>query len=443
MEALFNRSKYTDIILVDQEGRILFSDVGPVQFLKKDASSLTGLYLKEVFPGIGAEFPLLQAARTGKAALDYTKTLKTAAGTEITLEGCAYPVYRGEHPVAAFQFSRALYDKKYISKLEHMSDNAIYRANHTKYILRDIITQDPEMLRIKEKLQEYADSGANVLIYGQTGTGKELIAQSLHNCSKRFFAPFISQNCGAIPEHLLEGILFGTTKGSYTGAEDRAGLFELAEGGTLFLDEINSMPLQLQAKILRAVERKKIRRVGLSEEKDVDVRIISATNVQPRKLLEEKKIKPDLFYRLSVLYIQVPPLASRQGDIDLLTDYFIAYFNRKMHSNVARPSAQIMKSLRAYAWPGNVRELKNVIEGAFVLSEDDKIQLEDIPEHIITGKGQDEKQWPAGGLSSRMREIENNIIRQQMKRDEGSLSKAAEHLGLSKQLLWYKMNRRK
>ena len=336
-----------------------------------------------------------------------------------------------------------MYDKKHISKLERVSDNAIYRGNNTKYILRDIITQDAKMMRIKERIQEYADSEANVFIYGETGTGKELIAQSLHNCSRRFYAPFISQNCGAIPENLLEGILFGTTKGSYTGAEDRAGLFELAEGGTIFLDEINSMSTELQAKILRAVERKKIRRIGSPDEKEVDVRIISAANVDPYKLLEEKRIKPDLFYRLAVLYIEVPPLSQRQNDVELLTNYFISYFNRKMHTEVALPSEKIMTILRNYSWPGNVRELRNVIEGAVALSENDEINVWDIPDYIVQSRQQGRETRSGESLHGRLHEMENNIIRQQLKIDDGKLGKAAEHLGLSKQLLWYKMNRRK
>ena len=226
MEDLLDINKYTDIILINRDGKILFSDVGSVEFLKKGESSLTGFNLKEIFPGITEEYPLFMAIETGKAFSGYKETLLTGSGSEIRIEGAAYPVYLGEEPVAAFQFSEILYDKKHISKLERVSDNAIYRGNNTKYILRDIITQDAKMMRIKERIQEYADSEANVFIYGETGTGKELIAQSLHNCSRRFYAPFISQNCGAIPENLLEGILFGTTKGSYTGAEDRAGLFD-------------------------------------------------------------------------------------------------------------------------------------------------------------------------------------------------------------------------
>lgn len=151
MEGLFGKNKYTDIILINREGKILFSDVGPVQFLKKGKNSLTGLNLRDVFPGITEEYPLIKAIRTGRAVSQYSEILKTDAGTQVTLKGAAFPVYLGDKPVAAFQFSEVLYDKKHISKLENVSDNAIYRANNTKYILRDIITQDPEMIRIKEK----------------------------------------------------------------------------------------------------------------------------------------------------------------------------------------------------------------------------------------------------------------------------------------------------
>lgn len=203
------------------------------------------------------------------------------------------------------------------------------------------------------------------------------------------------------------------------------------------------MSTELQAKILRAVERKKIRRIGSPDEKEVDVRIISAANVDPYKLLEEKRIKPDLFYRLAVLYIEVPPLSQRQNDVELLTNYFISYFNRKMHTEVALPSEKIMTILRNYSWPGNVRELRNVIEGAVALSENDEINVWDIPDYIVQSRQQGRETRSGESLHGRLHEMENNIIRQQLKIDDGKLGKAAEHLGLSKQLLWYKMNRRK
>ena len=202
------------------------------------------------------------------------------------------------------------------------------------YTADDIISDCIQLQEVKRKIKKVAQTDSSVLIFGKTGTGKEMVAESIHTGGKRKAKRFISQNCAAIPASLLESILFGTVKGSFTGAENRIGLLESADGGTLFLDEINNMDLSIQAKILKAIEEQRITRVGDYESKLIDVRIIAATNQDPWQLVKDMRLREDLYYRLRVVQIDLPLLSERKGDIDLLTKYFIKKYNKRMGKNV-------------------------------------------------------------------------------------------------------------
>ena len=218
------------------------------------------------------------------------------------------------------------------------------------------------MLTLKDTVQRVAANTSPVLIWGETGTGKELFAQSLHSHSSRARGPFVAQNCAAIPTTLLESTLFGTTRGSYTGAENRKGLLKQADGGTLFLDEVNSMDLSLQAKILKAIEEKRFRPVGGEQDVHSDVRIVSAMNVDPITAVREGLLRRDLFYRLGVVQLALPPLRKRPEDIPLLTDFYVEQYNRNMGRAISGVSELVRNALLAYDWPGNVRELRNAVE---------------------------------------------------------------------------------
>ncbi len=235
---------------------------------------------------------------------------------------------------------------------------------------------------IKERIPMIADTDSSVLIYGETGTGKELVAQSIHTASKRRNKKFVSQNCAAIPGNLLESILFGTTKGSYTGAENKPGLFEIASGGTLFLDEINSMEISVQPKILKAIEEKQVVRLGGYEPIKTDIKIVSAVNENPLQCIAENKLREDLFYRLSVVQLNIPPLRERINDLFYLVSHFINIYNTSMHCNLIGIDEEVETIFRGYNWPGNVRELKNVIEGAFNVASARFIQKKDLPEYL-------------------------------------------------------------
>lgn len=263
-------------------------------------------------------------------------------------------------------------------------DNKLNMKNGTVYTLDSIITNDEEMKKLIDKAKKIADSNSPVLIYGETGTGKELFAQGIHNASyDRRNNMFIAQNCAAIPETLLESLLFGTTSGSFTGAMDKPGLFEIAKGGTIYLDEINSMNLNLQAKLLRVLQENTYMPIGGKFVKKADVRIIASFNEDPISVIKKGKFRRDLYYRLNVIYFKIPNLKYRSGDIKLLTNHFINLYNKKFNKNVSGIKKEAMDILENSNWEGNVRELKNNIERMMNFIDGDYIKIEDISNFII------------------------------------------------------------
>ena len=220
------------------------------------------------------------------------------------------------------------------------------------------------MEEIKKSIVQIANSRSSVLVYGETGTGKELVVSSIHNSGYRKNKPFIALNCAALPENILEGLLFGSRKGAFTGAENKKGIFEEANGGTIYLDEINSMPMALQAKLLRVLQEKTVMPLGASKSIDVDVRVIASTNQTVDELLESKAIREDLLYRLNTISISIPPLRDRIEDIEILVEYFIRKYNEEFEKNVKGLGSSALQFLMNNEWKGNVRELEHVIEAA-------------------------------------------------------------------------------
>ena len=254
--------------------------------------------------------------------------------------------------------------------------------------LDNIIGQSPKMRAIFDLIQTVAPQSSRVLITGESGTGKELVARAIHENSLRAQAPFITINCGAFPETLLESELFGYMKGSFTGAnENRQGLFQAAHGGTLFMDEIGNMSLTMQVKLYRVLQEGKVRPIGSNEESDVDVRIIAATNKDFEKEIAEGRFREDLYYRLSVIPIQVPALRERREDIPLLTRHFLERFRKTMEKPIEGIAPEAMTKLEAYDWPGNVRELENTMERAVALETGREISVRVLPERIVLGYG--------------------------------------------------------
>ena len=303
------------------------------------------------------------------------------------------------------------------------------------------------MHSVVEKCRQVAKSDSSVMIYGETGTGKELITQSIHGASKRAKRPFLAINCAAIPETLLESMLFGTEKGAYTGAERREGLFEQANGGTLFLDEINSMNISLQSKLLRVIQDGVVRRVGGAKETHVDVRVLSNINIPPYQAIEEKKLRQDLFYRLGVVNINLPPLRERKEDIHLLTKHFIRLLNKKMLKNVSDIDSSTLELFHAYSWPGNVRELQHAIEHAMNIIHDDEslVCTYHIPEHIVTKVTKttplQDPSAAADSLPQILDQVERRVLNKALHENAGNISKTARSLGISRQNLQYRLKR--
>ena len=405
----------------------------------------------DIYPNIQKEdSTLYRALKYGEKTNFKRQTLIFEDGKSLEVLDTTFPIKIDGEIIGAVSTSIILdsdYDKDFIDL-----SNMTYGKSSHLYELKDIIGQSKEIQDLKYKINKISQTNSNVLIYGETGTGKELVAQSIHSCSKRRNKRFVSQNCAAIPETLLESIFFGTTKGSYTGAENKPGIFEIADGGTLFLDEINSMSINMQAKLLKAIEEKKITRIGGLEGKKVDVRIIAAINEKPNKCLQERKIREDLFYRLSSILINVPSLRDRKSDIPLLTNHFINFYNNEMDMNIDGVTEEVKDILYNYNWPGNTREFKNAIEGAFNFSTSNILTKEDLPEYI-----QESDMYLSNKKNiSALRNINDNVsslddavseFEKQwiLSKSKGvrSLSHLADILQISRQTLNYKLKKYK
>ena len=404
--------------------------------------------LFEIYPTLKREDSYIcRALETGESFINYEQTYINYKGDAMEANCSAVPIK--EHGEVVGVIDMVIYKDAHVTERRLSFDISLISAltksyNTSDQSLEDIVTQDGEMIRIKEKILQTADSDAHVLVYGKTGTGKELIVNAIQKTSRRKDAPFIKQNCASIPSTLLESILFGTTKGSYTGAKDTPGLFELADGGTLFLDEIISRELSAQAKLLRVLEDNCIRRIGAKEEKQVNVRIIAAVNEDPEGCVERNKIREDIFYRLCVLRYDIPELYRRKGDIPLLMEYFRKHYNKKFHKQIMAYSSEVQDIFLAYNWPGNVRELKNVIESAFHNNHTAILTRNDIPNYILsrlavdTMRAEDVRGLPLHEMLARYEVL---LIEDAYRRNGGSLTKTAAELQVSKQNLAYKMKK--
>lgn len=312
-----------------------------------------------------------------------------------------------------------------------------------KYSFENIIGKSDRMQAVFDLIERVADTLASVIIYGESGTGKELVARAIHYRSSRKNKPYIQVNCAALPETLLESELFGHEKGAFTGAISRKpGRFELADGGTLFLDEIGDLSPAVQVKLLRVLQEKTFERVGGVETIKVDVRIIAATNRDLAEAIKEGAFREDLYYRLNVVPIKLPPLRERGEDLPLLIDYFLKRYDPAGRLQGLAPEAA--KRMVEYWWPGNVRELENAIERASIIARGDRIGFDDLPQEIVRGEGAPARraaafQLPEEGIS--LEDVERDLIRQALERSGGNQTRAAKLLGISRHTLIYRMEK--
>ena len=318
--------------------------------------------------------------------------------------------------------------------------NRLRREVHKEYSFHQILGKSKPMREVFDLIRRVADSPTNLLITGESGTGKELVAKAIHYNSARRDAPFVPVNCAAIPEALLESELFGHMKGAFTDAKtDKRGLFEEAQGGTLLLDEISELPLMLQAKLLRAVQEREIRRVGATRSVPVNVRIIAATNLALAEEVKEKRFREDLYYRLNVIELRMPPLRERREDILLLVDAFLHKLAEAAHKTVRGISESALLLLLDYAWPGNVRELENVIERAVTLARGEKIVPEDLPPVVQGARGERRVIDEAEERTLPLHEMEKEYILRILEKTGGNKYQAAQVLGIDRKTLYRKL----
>ena len=307
----------------------------------------------------------------------------------------------------------------------------------------DIVGQSPPMVKVYHTISRVAKTDANILILGENGTGKEMIARAIHKSSNRADKPFVSVDLGAISETLFESELFGHTKGSFTDAkEDRAGRFEVADGGTIFLDEIGNLSLPLQAKLLTVLQSRTLTRVGSNKTKEVDVRLICATNMPLYDMVKQSTFRQDLLYRINTIELELPPLRDRSSDIGLLAEHFLSYYARKYNKSVHTLSPAAVKRMEKYHWPGNVRELQHALERAVIMSDGSSLQGED----FFFSNAQQSNGKQEGNLSLdldqyHLEDVEKILIKKVLKKHGGNISQAAGELGLTRSSLYRRLEK--
>lgn len=479
MSNLFSKNQFEKILdhigegvqVIDTKGKIVFCNTFAAQLDNIHHEEAIGKHILDVYPSLTDETStILQVIKTKEPILNMQQVFLNYKGHKITTVNSSIPILDGKKILGVLEVSRDITQVKALSeKLVDLQEKLYSNTGTTKkargksmakYTVKDLIGDSEVMLKLKHRILKAGQTQSPVMVFGETGTGKELVVQSIHNASKRKDKPFVAQNCAAIPASLLESILFGTVKGSFTGAEDRAGLFELASGGTLFLDEVNSMPIELQAKLLRVLQEGYIRRVGDIRTKDVDVRVIAAMNIDPMEAVENGNLRKDLFYRLNVVSIKVPSLCKRRDDIQHLVKFFIQKFNYKLHKQVLGVADDVMDIFMNYSWPGNVRELEHIIEGSMNIMDGRFIEKEDLSYHLpieerqqgssidiyssTTGKSVkeelrlDKDSKDDLDLKQKLEKVEAEYIRRALFSSNGNITNAAKILGIPRQTLQYK-----
>ncbi|HKM00879.1 MAG TPA: sigma 54-interacting transcriptional regulator [Sedimentibacter sp.] len=439
------------IHVLDKKGNTIIYNESMSNLEKMDSRDVIKKPLTEVFIGLNSQnSTLLKALNFKVETKNLKQTYLNKDGKEITTINTTLPVVIDDEVVAVVEIA------KNITKIKEMSNTILKLHDEIgkpevaknkrvrKYNFDNIIGHCNNFLEVIERAKKSSKNSASVFIYGETGTGKELIAQSIHYASSRKDKPFIAQNCAALPESLLEGLLFGTTKGGFTGAVDRAGLFEQANGGTLLLDEINSMPYELQAKLLRVLQENYIRRVGGTNDIPINVRIITTCNEHPEKILKDGKLRKDLFYRLNVIQINIPPLRDRIDDVILLSKMFIDKYNETFNKQITGFSEEVKDYLLQYNYPGNVRELENIIMSAISMCDDNEYML-DVShfsiQYSIDYLIDDYEEVEDNGIDKYLSDLEKKIIEKTLRRTNKNITKASNVLKIKRQTLQHKIKK--
>lgn len=455
VEQILNIYNYIDgLMITDKDGKIVYYKTYRPDLINLKENKILGKNVLSIYPNLTSETSsIMRVLKTGEPIYNEKQYLESYDGQKLNVVNTTLPIVENDRIVGVIDVSQYM-DPSYQRK-EVVISMASNKGIKNLYEIDDIISNSKSMESLKSRIPMVASTDSSVLIYGETGTGKELVAQSIHTSSTRKQNIFVSQNCAAIPGNLLEGILFGTTKGSYTGAENKPGLFEIANGGTLFLDEINSMDIGVQSKLLKAIEEKQVTRIGGYKPIKTNIKILSAVNEDPLVSVREKRLREDLFYRLSAVQLNIPPLRERGEDLSYLVKYFIKEFNQKMNRDVLDIDSEVEWIFKNYSWPGNVRELRNIIEGAFNVSSNRIIRKRDIAEYVyrkhpksefdnFEDSNQDlilsEEKTFSKSLPEMLEEYERKILIYAIS-NSSSFVEAAEKLQITKQSLNYKLNK--
>ena len=374
--------------------------------------------------------PLKASIDTGKRGEDQEGTIVTKSGQSLPISiSTAALLENGDRIVGGVEMFR---DLRLVTELRKQLEKS--------YVFEDIVSKSHQMRRVFETLPLIASSRSTVLIEGESGTGKELIARAIHNLGGRRAAPFVAINCAAVPESLIESELFGYKKGAFTDAkQDKPGRFALAEGGTLLLDEIGELSKQIQVKLLRVLQEKEYEPLGSTRTVRADVRVIASTNRDLADEVKNRKFRQDLYYRLNVVRVELPPLRNRKEDIPLLVQHFIGRFNTLQRRRITGCSERVISALMRYPFLGNVRELENAIEHAFVVCIDTTIQIDDLPQHILGYFAPEGQKPPVAKLP--LEDAEMQAVVSSLEKNEYKRTRTARELGISRNTLWRKIKK--
>lgn len=435
--------------------------------MKNEYDDYHGKKYYEVYPQLDMkESTMFQCLKTGSIIYRDRQSFSDCRGEKYNTRNITYPIIRFGEIVGAVELSQDLtalrdfsdfndyYTDSFTAREEDPQKGKTHEANDQGFTFEQIITKNENMMESIRQARIFALNRNPVLIYGETGTGKEVFVEAMVHSNPAFGKKLVAQNCAAIPESLFESMLFGSQKGAFTGAEDKKGLFEIADGGVLFLDELNSMPLHLQAKLLRVIQDGVVRAVGGTEDKKVTVKIIAAVNQHPSELMSSRLLREDLFYRLSSNMITLLPLRKRKEDIKVFIDYYTKRYSKEYHKHIETLSASLMELLHHYRWPGNVRELKHIIESMISLSEEPVLTTRNLPAYFREMLQQEEQEVlgiaknpkpviALEPLKDVIERAERGHIEKAMEATRGNVSRAAELLDIPRQTLRYRMDKLK
>lgn len=444
-EELFDRI-FEGLHIVDEKGITLFYNKTCEELDGISAGNVIGRSILELYPELNkSNSTFFKTLETGRELLSHECKYSSIGRENIRILSSTIPLFVGKKLAGAAEIVHDIKSKQNLSgNLSKMTKRMKKSKSHlqAQYRFGDIIGENSELKKTIELAKQAAKTDLPIFIFGETGTGKELFAQSIHNASAFSKGPFVAVNCAAIPDNLLESLLFGTAKGAFTGAENRAGLLEHAAGGSVFFDEVQALSSPMQAKLLRTLQEKTFQRVGSVEQIPFRARVISATNIAPEKAVAENALREDLYYRLCVFAVTIPPLRERKDDLPLLSRYFLEDFNNKTGKEYRGLHRDSMRAFQNYHWPGNVRELEHLLLSQSIINSPDEEGLLKIEPYSSSRPLQKEPPVFSGKtLPEIMLETERKAIMQALQEHDSNITQASAALGITRQSLQYRMSK--